>query len=101
MPAPPPGSEEDRGRRADQAAREACCKGSWVLGTACGRCLKCRDEAARLLPGVMEEARLAGERLAAIQGVMPPNIAGFEVGEKFKVACYDEVRRLLTAKPTR
>lgn len=28
---------------------EAVCRGSFALGTACGRCLKCQDERARLV----------------------------------------------------
>jgi hypothetical protein len=29
---------------------QVTCKGSWRLGTACGECSKCRDEARHLIP---------------------------------------------------
>lgn len=34
---------------------EAICKGSWRIGTACGECSKCRDEARQLIPLLIAE----------------------------------------------
>lgn len=34
---------------------EALCKGSWRLGTACGRCAKCIEEAQQLIPLLIAE----------------------------------------------
>jgi hypothetical protein len=45
------------------------CKGSWSLGTACGKCKRCADEALELMPRMMslyKRARDAGVFLDAL-----------------------------------
>lgn len=66
----------------------ALCKGSWLLGSACGRCERCRDEAAKLLPAMIEKGKL-------LDTVRQMIAAGAQGSQAYKLATLDEVRRLL------
>lgn len=46
---------------------EAVCKGSWRIGTACGECAKCRDEARQLIPLLMADNHQMRDVLEGIQ----------------------------------
>jgi hypothetical protein len=47
---------------------EAICKGSWWLGSACGKCERCHEEARKALPPLIKQAKAMRETLVAIQG---------------------------------
>jgi hypothetical protein len=53
----------------------ATCKGSWRLGTACGDCSRCLEEAKTAIPELISETnklRLANSNLAAAMSCVPP-----------------------------
>lgn len=58
------------------------CKGSWVLGTACGNCEACLEDARRVIPMLREEAAQA-ERLRGNLRVVTDALAMLLQDEKF------------------
>lgn len=53
---------------------EAICRGAWMLGTACGHCSRCMDEASRLIPKLREEIQpnnIKVSKLAAALSLAP------------------------------
>lgn len=49
---------------------EGICKGSWVLGTACGHCQRCNDEASSLIPELRNELKSANFKYAKCAGAL-------------------------------
>ncbi len=47
-------------------AEQGICKGSWWLGTACGRCERCYEEARKCLPALIESGKAVREVLDGI-----------------------------------
>ena len=45
---------------------EVICKGSWWLGSACGRCERCHEEARKCLPPLIKHAKAMREVLTGI-----------------------------------
>lgn len=45
---------------------EAICKGSWAVGSACGQCERCHEEARKLLPRLISQSKDMREILDGI-----------------------------------
>ena len=81
---------------------DAVCKGSWVLGSACGRCSRCAEEAPRAIASLLTTVNAFERRLKLIVGCIPPpsGMGDYAADVKAKLfeACrsqlYDEQGRL-------
>lgn len=90
---------EDGKDRFIEIQDEAWCKGSFLLGSACGRCTRCVDEALQLVPQLLKERRVRIEESTLIHHAIPDRpLAGHQAldfTDKFKLACFEEARRIL------
>lgn len=82
------------GLRAQDLLCGAICKGSWVLGTACGRCAKCRDEALGIVGKLMPAYRRLQEQMTMLVAVLPRGGHGYDYSDEYKVQCFEEARRI-------
>jgi len=69
----------------EQVAR---CRGSWFLGSACGRCAHCGEEALRLMPGLVADHALLDE----VKKLARPD----KVSDGLKLALLAEIRAITT-----
>jgi hypothetical protein len=72
---------------------DAICKGSWLLGSACERCERCRADAAELLPRFMQRDKKNARLIEIVTVYMPRRSADIEYKDHFKVHLFDELRR--------
>jgi hypothetical protein len=77
---------------------DATCRGSWMLGTACGHCFRCRDEARELIPRLLIERKESQARLVRVASVLPPIFEQGDYTDAFKIAAFDEARRVFHRK---
>lgn len=54
------------------------CKGSWTLGSACGQCKRCAEEALRLVPELLAKAKVTEDRAEVLSAVVA-SVAAFSV----------------------
>lgn len=80
------------------------CKGDWSLGTACGRCERCLTNVLGYVSLLKQELDLErssnaslNEKLTLIKASLPMPM-GFDISDKFKLACFEEARRVLWTK---
>jgi hypothetical protein len=71
----------------------AICRGSWMLGSACGRCRRCHVEAAELLPEFMRRNKKSARLLEIVATYVPRRSESVEYKDHFKVHLFDELRR--------
>jgi hypothetical protein len=74
------------------------CRGSWVLGTACGHCDLCRDEARVLIPKLLTERKELQAKLTMIAMVLPPVFEQGDYTDAYKIVAFDEARRVFHRK---
>jgi hypothetical protein len=70
------------------------CKGSWMLGTACGKCPACADEALKMMPSLVAD----NKKLSPIIGLIRPIPEYGDYSDAYKARAYDEARRVLYDK---
>jgi hypothetical protein len=76
---------------------DAVCKGSWMLGTACGHCSRCVEMAKPTIDALLADIDEKKARMSTILSCLPPGGHGFDISDEFKVKCFDEARRLVAA----
>lgn len=76
-----------------QIAQLANCKGDWVIGTACGKCPKCFDNAPKAIEFLRAESRGYLMSLTAIAPIL--SAARATQSDTFRLACLDEIARLI------
>lgn len=76
---------------------QAICRGSWMLGSACGHCQRCLDEAGDVIPKLLRDHEELQARLIHVVSIIPPPFtdSNWDYADKFKAAAFDEVRRLI------
>ena len=68
------------------------CKGSWVLGTACGTCKHCRDEAVAIVPALVNDRN----KLRRVLALTPNKPEGSgDISEGLQAALWREIRMTL------
>ena len=70
---------------------DVACRGSWMLGTACGRCERCRDEASTIIPKLMHYKKTV-DRIARLTDPDMPK------SHTFKLAVLEEIGRMVSEK---
>jgi hypothetical protein len=76
----------------------ATCRGSWVLGTACGYCQRCQDEARELIPKLLTERKELQAKLTMVAMVLPPVFEQGDYTDAYKIVAFDEARRVFHRK---
>jgi hypothetical protein len=90
--------EADGGRRLREAVMDFACRGSWVLGTACGHCPRCQDEARALIPKLLTQRKELEAKLTMIAMVLPPIFEQGDYTDAYKIVAFDEARRVFYRK---
>jgi len=71
------------------------CKGSWAIGTACKKCDRCIQEALATHQGLLDSLKAARAATEFTLRLLPEKTDGHDVGDQFKIACFDELRRMM------
>lgn len=74
---------------------EATCRGSWCLGSACGHCRRCVEEASDLIPRLLAQNKMLLNKLTDVAACVPQMADGHDVADAFKARAFDEVRRIV------
>jgi hypothetical protein len=67
---------------------DAICRGSWLLGSACGKCDRCREEAVSRMPDLLAKAKKLDEVTLIMR-------AAHQGSREFAGACVEEIHRVL------
>ena len=74
----------------------AQCRGSWLLGSACGSCPACAVEAPRAIEALRRDVADLRDKLRCVEAVVPPRSATTQdLSETVKVALFDAVRGIV------
>ena len=76
----------------------ARCRGSWELGSACGECQRCRDEAVELVPRLVRDFRVLQGKMVLVCSVCETVARiGDSMSREFRDACLQEIQRIVGA----
>jgi hypothetical protein len=85
--------------RAEQAAHRqehaVVCRGSWVLGTACGHCSRCAAELPKAMEYFRDKAAVLEGRLRLVIQMIPPPSGMGDYADSVKVHLFEALRAQL------
>ena len=73
---------------------DALCRGSWLLGTACGKCPRCIEEAGPIIRSLRDNEEKLTRKLTRIHLCLIPQVGPNDITDTFKVTCFNEARRI-------
>jgi hypothetical protein len=72
---------------------EVVCRGSWVLGTACGHCQRCIETAPATIAGLRSDLERAHRLNKVVISVIPPPCPpGHDFVDAFKVKMFEALQ---------
>lgn len=75
------------------------CRGSWLLGTACGHCQRCIKEAPSAIATLRASLEAVEKRTKLVVSIIPPPVKyGYDFLDSVKIKMFDAVREQLYDK---